>query len=192
MPSRTEVANLALAMVGDERVASLDTDTSKPARLCNEMLPQVVDLCLVAHPWNFAVRRAAGIPALTTTPAWGFAYAYEVPAGCLRVLGLNQPDPHEPWHREGNILMCDVPAPIGIRYISRVTDSGAWSPHFVDLVAATLAQRLALPLSASQQNRATIAQLVAQARSDARAVDAAEGTPWPQYAPAEIYLNSRY
>lgn len=190
MPSLTEIANLALSMVGEERVSRLDTDTSKAARLCNEMLPQVRDLCLASHPWNFAVRRAS-LPALAVAPAWGFAYRYQAPGDCLRVLGIDSADPHEPWQREGREILTDLAAPLPIRYIARITDPAGWAPHFVELVATTLASRLAQPLAASATNRANIMAGLDELRRAARAADAAEGTPLPAYAPADIFINAR-
>jgi len=191
MPSLTEVANLALAMVGDERITSLETDTSEAASLCNQQLGLVRDTCLVQHPWNFAARRAS-LPALATAPAFEYGYAYRIPADCLRVLTLFSIDPHQPWLREGDDILTDLPAPLRIRYIARVSDSGQWAPLFVDMVAATLAERLALPLSASQQNRAAIAQLQDRIRARARAIDAAEGTPHPATMPADVFVQSRF
>lgn len=191
MPSRTEVANLALAMVGDERVTSLEVDTSKPAKLCNELLPQVETECLVAHPWNFAIRRAS-LPALATAPPYEYDRQFQIPANCLRVLAVNSTDPHEPWLREGDAILTNLPAPLKIRYIARITDSGQWAPLFVSLVAATLAERLALPLAASQQSRAAIAQLIEDIRRRARNTDAAEGTPHPAYVPADVFVQARY
>lgn len=190
MPSLVEVANLALAMVGDERVTSLETDTSKEARLCNEFIGQVRDECLVLHPWNFAKRRA-GLAALTTTPRFEWSYQYQVPSDCLRVLTIEANDPHEPWEREGDLVLCDLSAPLNIQYIQRHTDTGNWAPLFVRLAAATLAERLAIPLSASKEQAARISAELANARRAARQVDAAEGTPKPQYSPANVFIDAR-
>lgn len=190
MPSLVEVANLALALVGEERISSLAADTSKAARLCDAFMSSVRDTCLVAHPWNFACRRTT-LPALTTTPTFGWDYAYQVPADCLRVLRLDSTDPHEPWAREGNSVLCNMAAPLGIRYIARISDSGAWSPLFVELMAATLATRLAVPLSASQQTRDALATERARILREARSIDAAEGTPDPAYAPANVFVEAR-
>lgn len=190
MPSLVEVANLALALVGEERVTSLAADTSKAARLCDAFMTGVRDTCLVAHPWNFACQRAE-LPALVDTPIFGWEYAYQVPTDCLRVLRLDSSDPHEPWAREAGSILCNLAAPLGIRYIARVSDSGAWSPLFVELVAATLAARLAVPLSASQQTRAALAEERARILREARSVDAAEGTPDPAYAPADVFVEAR-
>lgn len=190
MPSLVEVANLALALVGEERVTSLAADTSEAARLCDAFLPGVRDTCLVAHPWNFACRRAE-VPALVATPTFGWDYAYQVPSDCLRVLRLDSDDPHEPWAREGDSILCNLAAPLGLRYIAKVTDSGKWAPLFVELVAATLATRLAVPLSASQQTRAALAEERTRILREARSIDAAEGTPDPAYAPADVFVNAR-
>lgn len=190
MPSLTEVANLALAMVGDERIVSLDTDTSKEAKLCLEFLPQVRNEALALHPWNFAKRRAS-LAASPEAPAFQWSAQYQVPANCLRVLAIQSDDPHEPWEREGDLILCNLAAPLRIQYVSRHEDTGAWSPLFVRLVAAMLAERLCIPLSASQGQRAQIAQELDDARRLARQIDAAEGTPNPQYAPADAFIWAR-
>lgn len=190
MPSLTEIANFALSMIGDERVASLETDTSKAAQLCNQHMNEVRRACLVMHPWNFASRRAS-LPALATAPLSEWTAQYQVPAGCLRVLRVVSDDPHEPWTREGDLILCNMAAPLGIRYIADFTDVGRFPPLFVRMMAADLAEQLALPLSASQAARNSIAQIGEDIRRRARSVDAAEGTPDPAYAPAGVFVEAR-
>lgn len=190
MASLTETANLALAMVGDERVVSLDTDMSKEAALCREFMPQVRDEALALHPWNFAKRRAS-LAANPTAPAFEWTAQYQVPADCVRVLSIQASDPHEPWEREGDQILCNLDAPLQIQYIKRHEETGAWAPLFVRLVAAMLAERLCIPLSASKEQAARIANELDTARRLARQVDAAEGTPKPQYAPADVFINAR-
>lgn len=187
----TEIANQALAMVGQVRVSRLDTDTSEAAQLCRDLLPGVRRECLVRHPWNFALRRAS-LPALAQAPAFGYARAFQVPADCLRVWRIVGADPHQPWAREADQILCDLPAPLPIRYIADVGETGRWSPLFARMVAATLAERLAVPLTASQQAAERIAQALLQAQRDARAVDGAEGTPDPAYDSAGIFVQARY
>ena len=191
MPSLNEIANLALAMVGDERITSL-TESSKAAQLCNAFLPQVRDAALAVHPWNFAIKRSGALPALATAPSFDYVTAVQVPADCLRVLRPDSIDPHEPWTREADAVLCNLPAPVRLLYIARITDSGKWSPGFTDFAAAMLAERLAIPLSASQQARAAIAELREQALRRARQSDAAEGTPHPAYGPANVFVEARY
>lgn len=188
--SLTNVANMAMALIGQERITRLDGDTSKQARLANEFLPQVRDACLVRHPWGFAIKRIT-LPALATAPVFGFAYAYERPSDCLRVLTLDADDPHQPFVIEGNTIATDQPAPLGIRYIRQVTDPGSWSPEFVDLVATELAERLCIPLSADKSQRAAIADKLERLRREARSTSAAEGTPLPAYLPADSLILAR-
>jgi len=191
MPSLTEVANLALAMVAEDRISSLAADTSKAAQLCNAQLPQARDAALVLHPWNFAQRRAS-LPALAAAPGSEWDYQYQVPANCLRVLRVVSDNPHEPWAREGDAIMCNLAAPVAIRYIARVTDSGLWSPGFTDLVATMLAERLAVALTASQSARDGLVRLREDALRTARQSDAAEGTPDPAYGPANVFVAARF
>lgn len=190
MPSREEICNLALALIGDERITSLDTDTSKEAKLCLEFFAQARDECLAAHRWNFATARAS-LAASPTAPAFEWSAQYQVPADCLRVLGLYTEDPHQPWEREGDLILCNLAAPLRIQYIRRAEATGSWAPLFVRLMAATLAERLCLPLSASKEQRARIADELETARRQARQIDAAEGTPKPQYAPADAFIWAR-
>jgi hypothetical protein len=187
--SLTNVANMAMALIGQERIARLD-DSSKPARLANEFLPQVRDACLVRHPWNFAIARTS-LPALATAPAFGFSRAFERPADCLRVLTLNGANPHEPFQIEGSSILCSLEAPLGIRYIRQVADAGSWSPLFVDLVAAELARRLCIPLSADKSQHAQLMQMIEQLERRARSTDAAEGTPMPAILPADDLILAR-
>jgi len=190
MPTLNEISNLALAMVGDERITSL-TESSKAAQLCNALLPQVRDAAMVVHPWNFAIKRSPPLPALAVPPGFDYATALQVPADCLRVLRLDSIDPHEPWTREGDAVLCNMAAPVRLLYIARIADSGKWSPGFTDFVAALLAERLAIPLSASEQQRAAIVELGERALRRARQSDAAEGTPHPAYGPADVFVLAR-
>lgn len=159
--------------------------------MCNALLPQARDAALVLHPWNFAQRRAS-LPALAAAPGSEWERQYQVPANCLRVLRVVSDNPHEPWAREGDAIMCNLPAPVAIRYIARVTDSGAWSPGFTDLVATMLAERLAVALTASQSARDGLVRLREHALRIARQSDAAEGTPDPAYGPANVFVAARF
>jgi hypothetical protein len=190
MPSLTEVANLALALVEQERISRLDSDTSKPAQLCNEFLPQVRRECLALHPWTFA-RRRASLPALAAAPSFGWTAQYQVPADCIRVWRIEADDPHEPWDREGDVVLCNLAAPLRIRYIADIADSGKWSPLFVPLVAAALAERLAMPLTASAQAAERVTRALDRARAQARAVSGMEGSPNPAYASANVFVEAR-
>ena len=66
--SFVDICNRAITFLGSERITSLDDDT-KEGRACKAIHEQTRDNVLRAHPWSFAMKRAA-LAATTTAPAW--------------------------------------------------------------------------------------------------------------------------
>jgi hypothetical protein len=71
-------------MLGDAPIVSINDDT-KQAKALKRVYDDTLKAFLVDHPWHFAKKRAS-LPASATTPAWGFARGYPVPADFLRLL----------------------------------------------------------------------------------------------------------
>jgi len=90
MPSRVQVCCMALGMVGAEVIESLTADT-EAARKSNLYLDQVIEEVLRAYPWNCAKVRVS-LAQEVTTPAFGFAYIYSLPADCVKVLKTEYTD----------------------------------------------------------------------------------------------------
>jgi len=86
MASTVDICNGALNQLGATTILSL-TEDSKNARLCNSRFTQVRDAVFRSHPWNCLQKRVE-LAADTTAPAWGFSYAYTLPADCLRLLRI--------------------------------------------------------------------------------------------------------
>jgi hypothetical protein len=86
MASIVEICNGALNQLGATTILSL-TEDSKNARLCNQRFTQVRDAVFRSHPWNCLQKRQE-LAADTTAPAWGFKFAYTLPADCLRLLRI--------------------------------------------------------------------------------------------------------
>jgi len=57
MPTKTVIANQAMALLGQTRFADVDTDTSEKAKWVRELWATSRDEALRAHPWNFATTR---------------------------------------------------------------------------------------------------------------------------------------
>lgn len=179
--SEVTICNLALAALGADRIADLGDD-SQPARLCSVFYEPGRDAVLRAYPWNFAIRRAA-LAALSDAPAWGFDRQYQLPEGpspeyCLRVLEVDQADDRNaPFLIEGRKILTDIEAPLYIKYIARVTDPAQFDAAFIRALAARLAVDLAYPLTASASMVEQVSKLYQAVMSEARIVDAQEGTP---------------
>lgn len=148
MASKTDVMNRALTKLGDTRVTS-PTDDDEKAIVLNSMFDTLRDAELRAHNWNFAIKRDQ-IAALASTPSYGFAYEYQLPGDCLRVLMLDdryvgyslagyRTLPEQEYQIEGRKILTDIGAPLKIKYVYSVTNVGDWDPVFVEYFACTLA-----------------------------------------------------
>jgi len=162
MASQVDIANRALTKLGAARIISFGDD-NKQARAVTSMFDIVRDAELRSHIWSFSVRRTA-LPALTTTPAWGFKYEYDIPSDCLRILMVNDtyggPDmsdyrdkPVADYSLEGNKILTDFEAPLKLRYISRVEDTTEWDSMFVEALACRLAMEMCEDLTQSNTKR---------------------------------------
>ncbi len=90
MASIVGICNSALIKLGASTILSL-TEGSKNANLCNEQYEKLRDDLLRAHPWNFAAARQK-LARLADAPAFGFAYAYQLPAAFLRAIEVSGND----------------------------------------------------------------------------------------------------
>lgn len=176
--SEVEICNRALDAIGAPTITAL-TEGTRQAGICNRYFPQLRDDVLAAHPWNFAIKRAV-LPALETAPAWGFDYAYQIPTDCLRVVEVEGEDaivPPSAWQVESGSIVTDMTAPLYIRYISRVTETGLFAPLFVSALAARIAAEIAQPLTGSSDIRGRMQKEFADQMRRARSADGQEGTP---------------
>lgn len=178
MASKTDICNLALIRLGSLPIVSID-DGSKRANALKAIWDQVRDQVLRDHPWNFAIRRAT-LARLTEAPAFGYAYAYQIPAGCLRVLGMvydeNNIDPTLEYKVEVGLLLTDEETAL-IKYIHRETDVGLYDANCCSAIAARLAADLAYNLTASAAMKEQMLKEYERELAAAKAVDAQEDTP---------------
>lgn len=93
MASETDIANGALALLGDSAtVASLSPPSgSVQAVQCARFYPMARDALLEMHTWGFATKRVQ--PALLAeTPPTPWAYAYQAPSDVLNFLSITDPN----------------------------------------------------------------------------------------------------
>ena len=151
MSSVVDICNSALNQIGASNIISL-TEDSKSARILNQRFNFVRDSVFRAHPWNCLTIRVVLSPD-ATPPAFGFDNAFTLPTDpfCLRVLNIRFFDI---VHRvEGRKILCDEDT-IELTYIGRITDVSQYDMLLVEM-------RL----------------LYERKLSEARLVDATEGTP---------------
>ena len=86
--SETQIMNSALIKLGAEVILS-PNDESDRARVMKTQYPISRNKLLRSHPWNFAIEYASlAVIDPKPTQVWEYGYVYNLPADCLRPLGL--------------------------------------------------------------------------------------------------------
>ena len=193
MASTVDICNGALNQLGATTILSL-TEDSKNARLCNSRYTQVRDGLFRTHPWNCLQKRVE-LAVDTTAPAWGFSYAYTLPADCLRLLRILDYDSN--YKVEGRKILSNTET-MKILYVSRVTDPNEYDESLRETLSAALGADIAFGVTSNNQTAQNMYQLFQDKLRDARFVDATEGqnnSPdlgMTDAIEASTFINSRY
>ena len=197
MASRIDIINLALTRIGESRIEELDEE-SKAADEARAIYDLLLDSELMANRWGFAQRRAA-LAVSATTPAWGYAYKYAVPADSLSVIYVDGQEPaalddfrqsrFPTWQIEGRDIVTDLAAPLKILYVARIENPDEWSAAFRIAFSFKLAEVLAVPIAADTGLRDRMAQAYEISIRDARQQSAIQSAP--QYVADSTWLQVR-
>jgi len=176
MASDVEICNTALAKIGERPIASLQQSNSAAATACLNRFATARDFLLRAHDWNFALSRVA-LARLGLSPAFGWSYAYQLPADMIRISGIwDTPDGDGAfdYRVEGGKVVTDAEN-VYLLYVARVTDPNLMPTDFREALAIKLASELAIILPQSRELSDQLDQRFRQvALPAARAADGAE------------------
>ena len=194
MASEVDIINSALNMIGATNITSR-TEDSKAARVTNQRYDFVRDAVFRAHPWHCLGTRRQ-LAADTTDPVMEVDNAYQLPADCLRVL---RDQYHDTVFRvEGRRIVTDE-STIKIIYIARITDPNEYDALLMECISARLAADCAFALTASRTLAADMFALYEAKLSEARFINAGEGTPGaldnvtePGSLIADTFINARF
>lgn len=155
MASPTDIANLALSLIGESAISDINDTSDKASRICGTNFPQARDECLAMTVWSFAKRQAT-LTKLATGPEFEWSAAFELPVDFLRlskIAGDDAWNPKEYFDVQGRALFVNLDdetaTTLRIEYIRREEDSTLYSPLFVEALSYKLAHKIAKPLSAS-------------------------------------------
>lgn len=190
--SQTEVVNLALTRLGQDRVISISDDV-EAARVMRSLWDFTRDAVLASYPWKFAIKRTS-LPALSTAPAYGWARQFTVPEECLRLVQVGDDYVFytgllETFQLEGGAILTDEAAPLRLRYVERVTNVGLWPVLFGRVVAMQLSIDACEKLTTSSAKQGVLNEAYALAVAQARRQNAIERPP--QRADNSDWLNAR-
>ena len=193
MASTVDICNGALNQLGATTILSL-TEDSKNARLCNSRFTQVRDGVFRSHPWNCLQKRIE-LAQDTTAPAWGFKYAYTLPADCLRLLRILDFDSN--YKVEGRKILSNTET-MKILYVSRVTDPNEYDELLRETLSSSLAADIAFAVTSNNTTATNMYNLFQDKLKDARFVDSTEGQNVDQdlgmadQIDASTFINSRF
>jgi len=194
------LVNAALRKLGARALTDWD-ETSQNGRLVREAFARIRDAEIRAARWTFALTRAV-LPALAGTPAWGYRRAFPLPADCLALVQVGDHDvtylPMGPeyrrgdaatWALEGNVILCDFPAPLRIRYSRRLEEPTLFDPLFDEALACRLAVELCEAITQSAEKKRDLAEEYKAAIRAARRANAIE--KHPEFPSDGAWLMSR-
>lgn len=181
--SRTEICNLALDYLDEVSIVDYDDEAeSSTVRWFRRNFDKMAASLMRQYTWNFSKARAT-LPALSTAPAFGYKYAYQIPTDCLRVLPITCRGEDLGalirYKIEGNNILTDEPAPLHVRYIRRFDETGLFDELFVDALACSLAQKAAHFITGKTSYAQLLGQTLASMIATAKRINAIETSPDP-------------
>lgn len=202
MASQVQIWNQALTKLGAERVIGPDDDT-RNARALAAIYEIKRDAELAAHPWTFAIKRAR-LPASSTAPVFGWARSFPMPSDFLRLVQVGRDwlfydtDTGPLFQVEADpatgrmAILTDQGSPLEIRYVSRVENTGLFTPLFVEALACRLAAEACEEITGNQSKRELAMAEHAKAIRDARRVNAIEQPPQLQPDLSWVRAHTEY
>jgi hypothetical protein len=128
---------------------------------------------LDAHPWNCTVGRVILSP-VVGAPAHTYAYAYQTPGDCTRVLEV---DTDYDWIVESDQILTDEGTALNIRYKKAVTDPTLFSPMLVECIVTRLAYDICEEITQSTAKKKELADDFLRVLTTAKTLDSQEGSP---------------
>ena len=175
--SQTEICNIALNMLGADRITAI-TDESANARRLNDIYEEVLFDVLREHPWNFAIQRAQ-LARLGSNPLFEYDCQFQLPNDCLRVISASDSSGYaitdNDYKIEGRALLCDETT-IYIKYIAKITDPTQYDTQFIYLFATRLAAETAYAITNNKATADLLMQLYTARLEKAKASDAQESS----------------
>jgi len=171
------ICNLALSKLGEQSITSLD-DGSLEARFCSLHYPVVLQQILLLNNWNFATKQAQ-LTQLSSTPLFGWSYAYQLPADYSRMNqfnGFNLGDSLHSYEIQGNTLLTNDDQ-AQITYISNSPDQSLFTPGFCRAFVLLLASELCKPLAGTENLKTALLAEFKTTMSAASQIDSNDERP---------------
>lgn len=169
MPTNVDICNLALDLLGAQRITRIDAPSNVRERFFALQYPQQRDVMLRKHRWHFA-KVTVRLPRTGDNPVEPKRYSYDLPTNCLFV------PPHKTnaiWEIRGRRLVSEVDKPIDVLIIQRIGED-QFDPLFVNALAAQLAMIGCEAITQSNEKKQDAQNAYRMAMAEARQANAFE------------------
>lgn len=148
--SEIDICNIALGLVGSDAIRSFNTDNVRSST-CKLFYETDVQSLLAEYDWSFA-RRFALLNKLNNPPVPAGWVGWALPSDCLVARSLDKNPSKKTWEIYGNILAtpdtCQDTREL--RYTASDAPVALYTPGFIQLLAYSIAAKLAMPLAQSK------------------------------------------
>lgn len=185
--SPVDICNLSLDELKQSPIKSIDTPTTATEQICARRYDAVRQESLMAHSWKFAIKRTTLTPNASTTPPFGYTYAYDLPNNYIRRVTIGNDylgDLSRDFEIEdGQLLMpsgttTEVNSTtVDFRYIYDITDVTKFNPLFVAYLVLKLALRMSNKFAISSALKQAIKDDFKDIEIEAKAVNGQERVP---------------
>lgn len=178
--SKVQLCNMALSHLGNYgTVSNIDTPKNDKEIIFSLWYDVARQTFLKMTMPNFCLSRKS-VAQLAATPPSPFAYAYEYPKDCLKLLGIgNIEDKQNNYSVENNMILTDVLYSSGapLRYVGDITDVTDMSPEFKIGLSWYLAAMVAYEVTQDAGRANQIQQMLPEKMSTLSGLNAQENKP---------------
>lgn len=196
MTNDTDLANAALALLGEAEISAITDQSSKAARTCLKFAAPSRLEALRMGRWNCATKRATLVETLPA-PTTGYGHSFQLPTNFVRLMDVNGEavkEADEFFEIEGRQFLTDE-TEVWIRYIADI-GIGACDALLQAAVAVRLASKIAIPLSGRIEQANAMEELFQRRLAEALGIDAketasADNPKWDRVFSRSRLLGSR-
>lgn len=184
--SKNEICNMALAHIGSYgTINDIDSPETDAEVVCARWYDVTRAALLRRAIPNFAMARRV-VAKKTTTPPFGYAYSYEYPSDCLRILGFGDIDAKSKRYNielsngehDLEIQIDDLyPGGLPLRFIIDIKNINLFTPDFKILLSWVLASNIALPITQKRHVAQEIHEIIPNIMSEFSGISAQENPP---------------
>ena len=179
--SKLSIYNGALNILGERKLASLTENREPRFKLDDIYDNDLINRVLQHGQWNFAARTVQLEASPSTTPSFGYEFAFDKPTDFIRTMGVASDEyflqPLTQYSDEAKWWFADIET-IYVQYVSNDSQFGGdfslWQPNFTEYVEHYLAYKVAPRLTGLDYDSTVLQRKMKFQLSEAKATDAME------------------